>query len=156
MERITESESWYRDVSIKQHQHELVLIYFGSSWCSPCVDPEFKAALTRLKSVVAELARSEHRTFRSVGVSVDWDVEAGLRFLNESGPWDEVNIGNNWYNSSVIEHFWNQPDSKPAVPQVLLIARSFLVEGSRYVPASKEYLVRLVGKLEVENWIPRS
>jgi hypothetical protein len=147
-----ESESWYRDVNITQHRPELVLIYFGSSTCSPCIDPGFKVALARLKAVVADLARSEHRTFRSIGVSIDWELDAGVKFLSECGPWNEIVVGNNWYNSAVTEHFWNQAGSDAALPQVLIVARSFNVSGNRYVPGPKSYLVRLIGKLEVDNW----
>jgi hypothetical protein len=146
-------ESSYRDVRIVRREHELVLIYFGASTCGPCVDPEFKAALRRLKTVVADIARSEHRTFRSIGVSIDWELELGLSFLNDSGPWNEVIVGNNWYNSAAIEHFWNQQDSMPALPQVLLLERSFAVTAKRRFPGPKNYLVRLVGRHEVEKWI---
>ncbi len=108
----------YRDVNIRREERELVLVYIGAASCGPCNDPEFKAVLSRFKNTLAALARAEHRKLRSIGVSTDWDVDSGLQFLRDSGAWDEMVVGNNWYNSAVIEHIWNFPTAEAGIPSV--------------------------------------
>jgi hypothetical protein len=90
-----------------------------------------------------------------MGVSTDWDLESGLRFLNDCGPWDEVVVGNNWYNSAVIEHIWSVPGAEAAVPQVLLVERFFEASGNRIEPGPKNYLVRLSGTSDLHKWLDR-
>ena len=147
--------SWYRDVNIRHEERELVLVYIGGYSCGFCNDPEFKAVLSRFKLAIAELAQAEHRKLRTIGVSNDWDVDAGLQFLRDCGPWNELVVGNNWYNSAVIEHVWNLPDVSGAIPQVIVFERSFLMTGRRMVPGTKRYLIRLIGKHEVSEWLAR-
>ena len=97
---MTES-SWQRDVDIRREERELVLVYIGGYSCGFCNDPEFKAELSRFKLEIAGMAQAANRKLRTIGVSSDWDVDAGLQFLRDCGPWDEVVAGNNWYNSAV-------------------------------------------------------
>ena len=144
--------SWYRDVNIRHEERELVLIYIGAHSCGACNDPEFKALISRFKHAIAGLAEAEHRKLRTIGVSSDWDVDAGLQFLRDCGPWNELVVGNNWYNSAVIEHIWNLPDTIGAIPQVIVFERSFVLTGKRWVPVGKRYLIRLIGKTELNKW----
>ena len=145
--------SWHRDVNIRREERELVLVYIGGYSCGACNDPEFKAVLSRFKLAIARLAEAEHRKLRTIGVSSDWDVDAGLRFLRDCGPWNELVVGNNWYNSAVIEHVWNLPDTNGAIPQVIVFERSFVLTGKRWIPTGKRYLIRLIGKPEVSEWL---
>ena len=147
------NESWYRDVTIRREERELVLVYIGAPSCGACADPEFKAVLSQFKHTLADIARAERRKLRTIGVSNDWEVDLGLQFLQDSGPWDELVVGNNWYNSAVIEHIWNLPDADGGIPQVIVFERSFVFSGHRMVPGVRRYLIRLVGKGEVMDWL---
>jgi hypothetical protein len=145
--------TWQRDVNIRRDACELVLVYIGGYSCGACNDPEFKEILSRFKLAIAGLAQAGKRKLRTIGVSSDWDVDRGLQFLRDCGPWDEVVVGNNWYNSAVIEHIWNLPDTNGAIPQVIVFERSFVMTGRRMVPSPKRYLIRLIGKREVSEWL---
>jgi hypothetical protein len=145
--------SWSRDLNIHREELELVLVYIGSASCGPCNDPEYNALLSQFKRTVSELAHAERRKLRLIGVSDDWDVDAGLQFLRERGPWDEVVAGNNIYNSAVIEHVWNVESSHTGIPQVILFERRITYDGNRLVTGPKQYLLRLVGKAALAKWL---
>ena len=150
---ITPSAPWQRDVDIRREERELVLVYIGAASCGPCNDPEFKAVLAEFKRTIAEVARAERRKLRTIGVSDDWDVDAGLEFLRGCGPWDEVVAGNNMYNSAMIEHIWNFPNAQAAMPQIIVYERSFIFFDQRMIPGPRNYLIRLVSKFEVDDWL---
>jgi hypothetical protein len=145
--------SWQRDVNIRKEERELVLVYIGARSCGFCNDPEFKVVLSRFKLAIAGLAQVERRKLRTIGVSNDWDVEVGLQFLRDCGPWDEVVVGNNWYNSAIIEHVWNLPDVDGSIPQVVVFERAFILTGTRWIPGVKRYLIRLIGKVQMNEWL---
>ena len=69
-----------------------------------CRDPEYQKLLIRFKDVVGRLAAERLVRLRTIGVSDDWDVDAGIDFLRGMGPWDEIVAGNSRCNSAVIEH----------------------------------------------------
>jgi len=48
---------------------------------------------------------------RTIGVSTDWSISEGIAFLQDAGEWSEIVVGNNWYNSAVIEHVWGVKES---------------------------------------------
>jgi hypothetical protein len=143
----------FRDVFIHREEHELVVVYIGAPSCGACNEPEFKMLLSQFKVAIRELARAEHCKLRLIGVSNDWEVDAGLQFLRDTEPWDEVVAGNNMYNSAVIEHVWNVPQAEGGVPQVLVFKRSFTSNGRRLLPGPKHYLLRLVGKAALSKWL---
>jgi hypothetical protein len=144
---------WYREVWVRRFEREIVLVSIGGASCGPCNDPAFKDVLVRFKRALAKLAEDAHRKLRTIGVSNDWEVDTGIEFLRTTGPWDEIVVGNNWYNSAIIEHFWMAPNAEPAIPQVVVFERSFEITGQRFVAGPKRDLLRLVGKEALESWL---
>ncbi|MEE2902681.1 MAG: TlpA disulfide reductase family protein [Myxococcota bacterium] len=63
-----------------------VLVDFWATFCEPCI-----AALPKLKKAQAELPKDK---FRVLGVSIDDDEEAFLKFMNaHKMPWPSVRVG---------------------------------------------------------------
>lgn len=103
---------------------ELVLVYFGASWCLPCTTDELKTSLERAKVAVAEQAQREGKAFAAIGVALDHDVDEGLAFLAESGGFDEIVVGREWYNSAASNHLWRRDRTgSPGVPTIVVFEK---------------------------------
>ena len=135
---------------------ELVLVYFGGSTCAPCHSEEFKAALDRAKVLLAERAEQEGKAFAAVGVAVDHSVEDGLAFLAESGRFDELAVGRNWFNSASLAHLWRPEgldERAVGLPGVVVFEREMSFEGSHITASKPRYLVELVGGVAIPEWV---
>ena len=136
-----------------RERSELVLVYLGGPSCGFCRDPEYQKLLIRFKDVVGRLAAERHVRLRTIGVSDDWDVDAGIDFLRGMGPWDEIVAGNSLYNSAVIEHIWSHDGVTAGFPQVVVFERRYKLAAKKLEILSKRYIVRLLGKSELERWL---
>jgi hypothetical protein len=140
-------------VSAGREVRELVLVYIGSAECGPCCDPAYKALLKQAKDGLVEPAVQRHMRLRYIGVSTGWSVPEGVAFLAEAGYWHEIIVGNNWMNSGVTEYMWEVPGAETGIPQVVLLERVVRVETKRWAVLSKRYLLRLVGKQPLQQWV---
>ena len=134
------------DAYLNREERELVLLYLGSSTCGFCIEPQYKALLIEAKERLAPLALARHMKMRTIGVSIDWSISEGIAFLEDAGEWNEIVVGNNWYNSAVIEHVWGVAEATGGVPQVIVFERKLkhTTEPHRvFEIQSKRYLVRL-------------
>lgn len=135
---------------------ELVMVYIGASHCGPCVQPEYKAALEQAKALLAEQAEAAGKGFAVIGVSLDYDPEVGIDFLRESGKFDELVIGRNWYNSAALSHFGVTEDGAPArqlaLPSVILYERDMSM--GEFIGASEpRYLTQIMGSGALPEWV---
>ena len=135
---------------------EVVLVYFGASTCGPCRTSEFKAALERAKVLLAERAAQDGKTFSVIGVALDYNVEDGLAFLAESGRFDELVVGRNWFNSAALTHVW-RPEGLKARPQglpgIMVFERDLSMGEAGIAAGDPEYLVELVGGEAIPAWV---
>ena len=135
---------------------EMVLVYFGASTCVPCHDDDFKAALEDAKLALFERAEAEGKSFAAVGVAVDHSVEDGLAFLTESGRFDEVVVGRNWFNSAVLMHVWRPEGLEsrvPGLPGVMVFEREMEMGEGGISASAPTYLVELVGAEDIPAWV---
>lgn len=134
---------------------ELVMVYIGASHCGPCVQPEYKAALEQAKLLLAEQAEAEGKGFAVIGVSIDYGAEVGFEFLQQSGGFDELVIGRNWFNSAALTHFGVTEDQDPrqlALPSVILYERD--MEMGESIRASEpRYLRQIAGGVALPEWV---
>ena len=134
---------------------ELVLVYFGGSTCGPCQSGDFKAALERAKVLLSERAAAEGKAFAAVGVAVDFSVEDGLAFLAESGRFDELAVGRNWFNSASLSHLW-RPEGLEGrtvgLPSVVVFERDMTM-GEAVTASEPLYLVELLGAAAIPEWV---
>ena len=135
---------------------EVVLTYFGSTTCTACQDPAFKAALGRANTLLAERAASEGKTFVAIGVALDPSVEDGLAFLSTSGRFDEVAVGRNWFDSAALAHIWRSEGRSGrtvALPGVMVFEREMTIGEAGVVPGASRYLVERVGGADIPAWV---
>ena len=124
-----------------------MLVYFGGSTCGPCQSDAFKADLDQAKRLLVERAEEEGKAFAAIGVAVDHSVEDGLAFLSESGRFDELAVGRNWFNSASLAH------RAGALPTVMVFEREMSFEGSDITASEPRYLAELVGSDELAGWV---
>src|SRR6266853_3065902 len=105
----------------------LVAVVLLSSECGFCTEENTKRAVRQVR---ASLRASQGKAFASVsvvGVAIDPDLRAGLRYLKsleQSEPvFDELSVGGSWLNQVLTPLVWRDEVAKPQVPEVVLIER---------------------------------
>ena len=112
---------------------ELVLVYVGSSSCTSSKDPELPPAVERLKVDLAMFAQDRQWGFRATGIAVDWRTAQGVSYLDDFGTFDEISVGYNWQNSTVVKYAWDE-GIHPATPAVLIYTQELVLEGGDLDP----------------------
>jgi hypothetical protein len=103
---------------------ELVAVYISSSRCIGNRAPGLHEAIEAAKQQLAQRARSEGRTFRAVGVALDWEPDTGLAYLREFGQFDELVVGSNWFNLGATSLVFGDSAGRPSIPQLLVYERT--------------------------------
>jgi len=49
----------------------------------------------------------------------------GIRFLEKTGPYDEILTGSSWFNLGVQRYIWENFEGHSSTPQVLLMHNNF-------------------------------
>lgn len=122
------SEDSYRPGYTRTEGPHLVFLFVGSSRCRWSTDPELPGAVEALKLELAAYAGERDLAFRALGVSVDWVPSKGLDHLATFGAFDEVSVGVNWANSTLLHHVWERGLGL-ATPAVLVYRHELQVEG---------------------------
>jgi hypothetical protein len=117
-------EPHYRQVDGPQ----LVLLFVGSSTCLWSNDSRLPEALETLKVQLSEHARKHGLQFRAIGVSVDWRSDDGVQYLAGLGAFDEISIGSNWTNSTLLDYVWER-GGIVATPAVFVYRHELLMQG---------------------------
>lgn len=131
---------------------EVVLVLLGASFCGAQREPGFPQAVEDAKLRVQAQAKARGAQFRAVAVSLDWDTDEALGFLNGFGAFDEVTVGSNWLNEGARRYIWRDLPGPPVVPQLLVIERD--LETVPEVRVSRERVVkRIAGTDPVMEWV---
>ena len=112
---------------------ERVFVYVGSSSCTWSNDPGLPPAVERLKVELAGFARDRQWGFRTTGIALDWRTAQGVTYLDTFGLFDEISVGYNWQNSTVVKYAWDE-GIHPATPAVLIYTQELVLEGGDLDP----------------------
>lgn len=155
---VQEPPAYARNRDLSQ-RGQLLLLFFGSSTCGFSNDPRLPSLLRQAKADVAAQASDEDLNFWTIGVALDWSLQAGEDHLDKFGYFDETSIGSNWANSLALQFIWSQPDPNGATPQVVVAYRELLTPATdsiAKVSADAETIVlRRVGLDEIKTWVDR-
>lgn len=132
---------------------ELAFVFVGASFCGAAATPGFPQIIEDAKLLLQASAKREGRQFRAVAVSLDWDVDEALRFVNAFGRFDEVAVGANWVSDGALRYVWNTFPGEPVVPQVLVIGRRVEAEGGGITFGAEVVHKRLLGVDAIREWI---
>jgi hypothetical protein len=125
---------------------ELVAVYISSSRCIGNRAAGLHEAIEAAKVRLAQRAKSEGRTFRAVGVSLDWAPDTGLAYLKEFGQFDELVIGSNWFNLGATNFVFGDSTGRPSIPQLLVYERTINTSNPRRLAfGAPHVLLRIVG-----------
>lgn len=133
---------------------EIVAIYIGSTTCGPCLTPEVKSAVRKMKVLVADQAKQQGASFAAVVAANDWEVAKATSFVEPLGEFDQLVLGGNWTNLAIERYVWRDPQGTPAMPQILVIERS-VTTGSRIAFSEPKVLRRVTGGTEIPAWVER-
>jgi hypothetical protein len=105
-----------------------------------------------MKPLVAAQATARGLTFRAIGVAQDWDLKAGVTFLEPLGAFDQVVIGDNWTNIGVEQFVLRDSQAEMAMPQIVILERTVKL-GKRVTVTEPHVLKRIVGGEAIPAWV---
>ncbi len=111
--------------------------------------------MTTMRRVVG--GRAAVQGFRPffIGVAAEKSLNAGLRFLNAMGQFDEIVVGGDWMNEEAVRYFWRDIPGRASLPQIVVVRRSVKI-GPPDDVGEEEVLARLIGTTEIERWLNSS
>jgi hypothetical protein len=130
---------------------ELVLVFMASSTCAGVKNPALPAAVNAIEKSLRMQAAGEGKRLVTIGVSLDWQIDAGMELLNRFGTFDEVSIGRGWLNLAAIRYIWRDIPGAASVPQVVLLERE-VASGETIVVQSERIRFRKVGAIPIIEW----
>ena len=65
--------------------------------------------------------------YSTVGIADDWSVDRGLQIIREFGPFDELVLGRNWFNSGVKSYVTDM-DGRAGVPQIVVTLQEISID----------------------------
>jgi len=135
--------------------HELVVIFFGISGTDG--SPSFQKTIRDMKQSLAVATHLQQMNLVTRGVSLDTDVEEGRRDLATLGAFDEVSLGGNWTNSSVVRYLgptMSTGNPKGGIPQVVVLEREVTRDGASSMSIGPEReLARFIGMADIPAWV---
>jgi hypothetical protein len=132
---------------------EVIAVYLGTIG----TDGATAGAIRDMKPLLARQVAASGREFVSRGVSLEPVVEAGIQQLARLGPFDEISVGDNWTNSSVVRYLGPTigSDRDSGIPQVILLEREVTREPSRLQISPEREIARFRGADEIDVWVKR-
>lgn len=132
---------------------QLVVVYFGATNCAPCLQDDTKEAVRDVIRVAEKEATQRDIDFQSMGAALDSDWEEGIALLTSTAEFDEYTSGGAWKNAAAIEHLWKENAVSPAIPQMVIFARSITHRPGGMDFSNPVELVRLVGASQMREWL---
>ena len=129
------------------HEHDVLLVYIGSSTCGFSNNPELPDVIERAKVALQQHAADAGFSFSAIGVSVDWDPARGYAHLVKMGRFDEIITGRRLWGMGTSA--WQE--FIVGTPQVLVVRQA--TNEQRLPVASDNVVVRKVGLGPISNWV---
>ena len=108
----------------------LRFIYIGSSGCVYSNNPETHKKISYRKDYFRSYSHNHEMKFLSSGISVDRNPDLGIKFLDQTGPYDVIISGASWYNLGANHYIWNNIPGNASTPQVLITLTKYSIEYS--------------------------
>ena len=131
--------------------HEIVVVYIGAGG----VDGAMAGLADSVRLAAARQITGPGRQFRLHGISIDPEVDAGVRDLARVGAFDEISVGGNWTNSAVVRYLggdFGRDYPTTAVPQVIVLERDIDNQITTLHVGPERELARYVGTDKIWDW----
>lgn len=116
---------------------------------------EDRELIADARTAMRSLAASSGYLYSTVGISIAWDVEEGLRQLAQFGHFDEVVVGRNWLNTGIGTYVRPGGDV-PSVPQIGMFLQTVNVSTRPAQIGQPRSVFRVRGIDEVRFWRDRN
>lgn len=130
-------------------------VFIGSSHCGFSNDFENHNNILDLKETLKNHVRANNLKFISTGISVDMNAYQGFKYLEKTGPYDEILSGSSWFNIGVDRYVWDNFQGYPSTPQIVLIKSEFMVEEFYGIKRSERVLKRVSGKNDIDRMLEK-
>ena len=100
-----------------------------ASDCGWSTRPEGMDAIRTIRARMRSMHGGAYAQVSTIGVALDKDIDAGLRFLSKlgegkpSGAFDQIVVGGSWLNEQIVRFVWRERVTEARLPQVLVIER---------------------------------
>lgn len=111
----------------------------------------YQEHIREAKAAVREQAVKAGYYFSTIGISDDWSISRGLSILEPFGPFDEVTVGRNWFNTG-IKRFVNDLAGEAVVPQIAVVLEEVAIDTIPFRYGAPVEIVRVVGRQAMETW----
>jgi hypothetical protein len=132
---------------------QLVAVLISSSHCIGNQYPGFLTSVDSMNRSLATRAKTQGLWFIAVGVSTDWAPDSGMTYLRSLSAFNEVTVGDNWFNLGVAHYVLPDSLGHLSVPQVLLIQRDFTSEERSFQFGPDRIISRHVGAQDIVRWV---
>lgn len=137
--------------SNEKNEEKYVVYYFGATDCGYCNIPE---NIENVKKIKVEFSQKYiDKTVKYVMVCFDNDIEQGIKFIKKYGYWDEISIGQRYYNELSLQCL--NKTKIPGVPHIIVYKDIYSSVSKWSIPVIKkrDILVDLVCGNEINEWI---
>lgn len=131
---------------------ELVLAFVSSTWCVGSRAPGLHEAIEQAKLEMSDHASVEGIDFRALGVALDWPADSGIAYLQEFGEFDELIVGSNWWNLGAQELIWEDDETNPRIPQIIIFRREITSSGAPSF-GPRRVIKRVEGGDTIVDWV---
>lgn len=139
----------------------LIAFVITESDCGWSALPSTMEAVGSIREALRSAYGDSYAQVTVVGVALDRNLDAGLRFLADlgkgrlDGAFDQVSVGGSWLNEQVVQFVWRGGITQAAIPQVVVVERQVNTES---YPAtigvqSDRLLVNPIGTAEITQWV---
>lgn len=150
---IQPSDTAYAPATELPNGRQVLAVYLGAKWCTPCNRPEVKAAVARMKPLVASQAKQSGATFTAVVVAMDRNLDAALAFIRPLGAFDEYAVGGDFVSTAAQRFVWRNSAPEPSVPQVLVLERTLRAVPGQPITLGRDRVLRRVLGDSIPLWV---
>lgn len=141
----------------------LIAYVIAASDCGWSSQPGVITAVRAMRAQMASVHGGSYAQVSVVGVALDSDIDAGLRFLSDigsrtpAGAFDQIIVGGSWLNEQIVRFVWRDGFTEAALPQVLVIERPvntapYLLNRTLGVQDDK-VVAREIGSRAIVSWL---
>ncbi|MCB0669315.1 MAG: hypothetical protein KDC80_26005 [Saprospiraceae bacterium] len=131
---------------------QYTVMYFGATNCFHCLVEDHIENIKLIRSDFSGKYPKAKTKF--VMVVFDNEIEAGLKFIDHYGFWDEISIGSRYNNEqslAVLNH-----TKLPGLPHLVVLEDHFTtLPNNIEVVDNRKTLVDLVGRKEIGDWVTK-
>jgi len=131
---------------------ELLAILFTSATCAAANEEDFPDLYDRVIRRLRADATTHEVHLATMGVAIDWDIDAGLQALRRLGRFDEIAVGRNWLNSTALRLLAPTAGGTPTIPQVIVVSRHVSQNSGQIETTEDDVVLRLVGPEAIVAW----